>query len=70
VYVSDGLHDVVQIFDRDGRLLLVVGQSGSRPGEFSLPSGLFIDAANKLYVADSLNGRVQVFQYVSQPDAH
>ena len=39
------------------------------PGEFSLPSAVHIDAANRIFVADALNGRVQVFQYVSQPDA-
>ena len=69
IYVSEGLHDVVQVFDREGRLLLVLGESGSTQGQFSLPSGVFIDRDNKLYVADSLNARVQVFQYVGQPAA-
>jgi sugar lactone lactonase YvrE len=69
VYIAEGLHDVVQVFDARGRLLLVFGQSGAGPGEFALPSGMHIDASNRLYVADTLNGRIQVFQYVTHADA-
>jgi len=38
------------------------GQPGQELGEFSEPDGLWIDSANRLYVADSGNGRVQIFQ--------
>jgi sugar lactone lactonase YvrE len=69
IYIAEAMHDVVQIFDADGRLLLVIGRSGGAPGEFSLPSAVHIDASNRIFVADALNGRVQVFQYVSRPDA-
>jgi sugar lactone lactonase YvrE len=31
-------------------------------GEFNSPAGLWIDGRNRLYVADTNNGRVQVFQ--------
>jgi hypothetical protein len=32
-----------------------------------LPSGLFIDRNDAIYVVDSLNRRVQVFHYFAQP---
>ncbi len=63
IYVVEGFNDVVQIFDDDGRLLLVVGESGTGDGQFWLPSGIAI-ADDVVYVADSANRRLEVFQYV------
>lgn len=63
IYVVDALFHRVQIFDSTGRYLMDFGSQGSKAGEFWLPSGLFIDQ-DKIYVADSYNRRVQVFQYV------
>ena len=63
IYVVDAIFHRVQIFDNQGRYLMAFGSQGSKAGEFWLPSGLFIDQ-DKIYVADSYNRRVQVFQYV------
>ena len=63
VYVVDGLQDVVQIFDASGRFLLAFGQPGHDEGEFWLASGIAI-GGDRIYVADSSNGRVQVFDYL------
>ena len=63
VFVVDLLFDTVQIFDPQGQLLLSVGGRGIRPGQFSLPSDVVLQAG-RLYVADSYNQRVQVFEYV------
>jgi len=39
----------------------ITSGSGERlPGQFQLPTGLFIDRNDRIYVADSLNRRVQV----------
>ena len=46
---------------------VVFGQPGRGVGEFAFPGGLWIDSADRLYVADSGNGRVQLFQI--GPDA-
>jgi len=62
VYVVDGLFHNVQIFDRQGRFLAHFGQQGRAPGEFWMPSGIFIDDSDKIYVADTYNSRVQVFE--------
>jgi sugar lactone lactonase YvrE len=63
VYVVEGMNDVVQIFDESGKLLLVFGESGRGEGQFWLPSGITI-ANDVVYVADSANRRVEMFEYV------
>jgi DNA-binding beta-propeller fold protein YncE/TPR repeat protein len=47
--------------DLDGKILLKVGESGSREGYFSKPNDLFISKDGLVYVADTNNDRVQVF---------
>ena len=66
VYVVDALFDNVQIFDDTGRLLLYFGEAGSEAGAFWLPAGAAM-FGNRLYVADSFNHRVQVFQTLVVP---
>jgi DNA-binding beta-propeller fold protein YncE len=63
IYVVEGLSDVVQIFDRTGRLLLAFAGSGSGEGQLWLPTGITI-VDDLVYVADSANRRVQVFEYL------
>jgi DNA-binding beta-propeller fold protein YncE len=63
IYVADALFNRVQIFDGQGRLLLAFGGDGAAPGEFWLPGGLYI-AQDRIYVADSYNRRVQIFQFL------
>lgn len=65
IYVVEGLHDVVQIFDRDGRFLLSFAGPGHGDGELWLGTGIAI-ADDRIYVADSSNGRVQVFEYLKE----
>jgi DNA-binding beta-propeller fold protein YncE len=63
VYVVEGFNDVVQIFDDSGRLLLAFGGSGAGAGQLWLPTGIAI-ANDRIYVADSANRRLQMFEYV------
>lgn len=63
IYVVEGINDVVQIFDRSGRLLLFFGGSGHEDGMFWLPTGIAI-SGDSIYVADSANRRVQMFEYL------
>lgn len=60
VLVVEGYFDVVQVFEPDGTLLGVFGGSGIAPGRFWLPGGAAI-GGRLLYVADTFNARVQVF---------
>jgi hypothetical protein len=59
----DGLSGVVQVYDREGRLLYSFGGRGQGLGEFQLPMGLFIDRHDRIFVVDSFNRRVQVYRY-------
>jgi DNA-binding beta-propeller fold protein YncE len=65
VYVVEGLHDVVQIFDSEGRFLLSFGEPGHGDGEFWLATGIAI-VGDRIYVADSSNRRVEVFDYLRE----
>jgi DNA-binding beta-propeller fold protein YncE len=58
----DGSGTRVRVFDpRDGSHLLDFGAQGSEPGEFNLPTNLALDRTGLVYVMDSGNYRVQVF---------
>jgi len=59
VFVLDMDGHDIKVFSRSGHFQRTIGRKGQGPGEFHLPSGLDI-LGGKLYVADSLNRRVQV----------
>jgi hypothetical protein len=61
----DSQWGVVQIFNRKGELLYYFGSPGTHAGEFQLPSGLYIDRDDRVFVVDSYNRRVQVFHYLA-----
>jgi DNA-binding beta-propeller fold protein YncE len=62
IYLVEAERGVVNVFDREGHLLYSFG-NGTGFGQFLLPAGLFIDRNDRVYLADSYNHRVQVFQY-------
>ncbi len=54
--------DRVQAFSGANRnLLMVFGRPGTGDGEFNRAEGLGIDGADRIYVADSCNHRIQIF---------
>jgi DNA-binding beta-propeller fold protein YncE len=65
VYVAGATIDRVQIFSPEGEFLLAFGGTGHGLGQFVMPAGVTI-ADDRIYVADSHNSRVQVFQYVRE----
>ncbi len=65
LFVTDALNHNVQIFDSRGRFLMEFGSLGIDPGQFRLPAGIYI-ADNDLYVSDSINGRIQKFEYIHE----
>jgi NHL repeat len=73
--VIDARHARMQIFDDKGEILISIGSAYSqRQGEavaaggFLLPQGVFIDAQDRIYVADMANHRVQLFQYMNEAE--
>lgn len=59
LYVADTHAHDIKVFDAEGRLLRTLGRHGERPGEFNFPTYLAL-AKGELYVADTMNARVQV----------
>ena len=61
-YVGEyGEYDRIQKFGPDGRFLLQWGSHGSEPGQFVRPNNLAVDDQDRVWVADSCNHRIQVF---------
>lgn len=67
LYVSHAAESVVKVYDSDGHQKSSLGRFGSAAGEFSNPSGLWIDVIDRIYVADTDNSRVQMFQLPPGP---
>jgi sugar lactone lactonase YvrE len=67
LYVADGALDQVLVFDADKlSLIRKIGTAGKKhtltdPGNFSYPTNVALDADNNVYVTDSFNSRVEIF---------
>src|SRR5262245_2115673 len=51
----------VQQFTNGGKFLRALGGAGKEAGHFRLPHGLALDSHDNLYVADTMNARIQKF---------
>ena len=60
IYVADTDKHDIKVFDDDGVLVDVLGARGTEPGTFNAPTHLLF-RGDELYVADTLNFRVQIF---------
>lgn len=67
LYVADVDLDQVLVYDLDSfKLLRKIGTSGKNheltdPGQFAWPTAVAVDSDNNLYVTDTLNDRVEIF---------
>jgi sugar lactone lactonase YvrE len=67
LYVADVALDQVLVYDADTlKLLRKLGTTGhnhelTTPGDFSKPAGVAVDHEGNLYVADTMNNRVEIF---------
>lgn len=67
IYLADTSHTksaehTVKIFNMSGDLVgNIGGDKGEKPGQFLFPTYLALDSQGNLYVTDTLNSRVQVF---------
>ena len=51
----------VHKFTKNGDLIKTVGGIGSQPGRFNFPNGLRVSRQSELYICDSFNQRIQIF---------
>jgi DNA-binding beta-propeller fold protein YncE len=80
LYVVDTKQDVVLVYDADSlKPLRKIGTPGKKhtltgAGEFSLPTNIALDKEGNVYVTDSLNFRVEIFDaegsFISQFGQH
>jgi len=67
LYIVDTGNDVVDVFDADSfKLLRKIGKPSRKhdqtePGNFSLPTNVAVDREGNVYVTDTFNDRVQIF---------
>ncbi len=62
IYLADSKkHQVFCYSSVDGHLIRTIGTRGTEQGQFNFPTNLFVDAQSRLYVADTLNFRIAVF---------
>ena len=67
LYVVDTQQDQVIVYDADSlKLLRRIGTGGKNhylttPGDFGAPQGVALDADGNVYVTDTLNNRVEIF---------
>jgi len=76
-YVSDLKDSRVKVFDLNGKFLWDFAGSGSMPGQLNKPQSVAVDLNGMVYVANTGNGRVEIFNgdgvvirgfYVKSPD--
>lgn len=61
IYLTDvGAHRF-DVMDMSGQIEMVVGSKGKGDAEFLFPNGIAADANQKIFVSDSNNGKIQVF---------
>lgn len=69
LWIIDGRKQTFGIFNPEGQMLLSFApgsQSSQTPFSFGFPSSIFIDANDRVYIADALKLRFQVWQYLSE----
>jgi tripartite motif-containing protein 71 len=60
IYIADSLNDRIQVFDRNGQSIMIIG--GEDATVLRSPQGVALNPAeDKLFVADTGNHRIQVF---------
>lgn len=62
IYVADADDQTIKAFDvRDKSMIMEFGGRGSEPGQFLFPTGIAINDRGDIYVVDSNNKRIEVF---------
>jgi sugar lactone lactonase YvrE len=70
IFVADGhggdTNARIVKFSADGKFIKAWGTKGTAPGQFDTPHMLAMDSAGRLFVADRVNNRIQIFDQDGQ----
>ncbi|WP_316570445.1 6-bladed beta-propeller [Neobacillus sp. YIM B06451] len=61
IYVVSNLTHIIYGFNKDGEQAFQFGSMGEGNGQFNLPNGLYIDGEDNVFITDTLNLRVAMF---------
>lgn len=62
LYAVSNLTNHIHGLSSDGKPLFTFGEVGAADGQFYLPNGLFVDGQGRIYITDTANARVAVYQ--------
>lgn len=62
MYVVDYMRHTISAYDKDGKYLFEFGGLGWGDGWFQYPRDLTVDPMGRVFIADTFNNRIQVFQ--------
>lgn len=65
IFVMDSGNARIQMFDFDGTFLAKYGKKGFEIGSYNGSTGIYSDASLKLYITDTLNNRIQIFDTIT-----
>ncbi len=61
IYLVDGVNNLIRVVDSNGRWKFAFGEQGSGKGQFRYPLGIDISEDGKVFIADTGNHRIQMF---------
>ncbi len=62
LFITDTVGGKIYVVSlKDGKLIMKIGKLGTGKGEFNRPTFITLDRKGNLYVVDSMNARIQIF---------
>jgi hypothetical protein len=64
-FVVEYMNHRIQLLDHKGRHVYYLGEQGYHDGQFQFPEAMCLDADDNLFVVDSDNDRIQLWQSIN-----